>query len=150
MDIKKLFELDFDLSTFQHIGLIAPLTLAIAVAATVATGYIGKRFVEQKAAVEAQVQLTQVPVTQSELQQVAKKLQTLSPDLTIEVSGTSLLVQGKSGTYPLWSYALATVPGLDGKLVWNSRSICINSCGNGMSYIADITANRQELRKLAQ
>lgn len=146
MDLKKFLELDIDFSALRYIGLAAPLMLAVAVAATLGAGLAGKGLLEQKAAVAAQVKLENPPATLQDMQLVATKLKALAPALKVEASSSALLISSnEEGSYPVWSYAVASVPSLDDKYIWTTRSLCVNACGSGALYRVELVAATQKL-----
>ncbi len=146
MDLKKFLEFDLDFAVVRHLGLSAPLALAVAVAATLGAGVAGKGLLEQKAAIAAQLQLENPPATLQDMQLVATKLKALAPALKVEASSSALLISSnEEGSYPVWSYAVASVPGLSEKYIWTTRNLCVNACGSGSLYRAELVATTQQL-----
>lgn len=150
MTIKRLFEINFDdLRQLRFMGALPPVTLAIAVAATVAAGYAGQQVIRQHAAAETELALQQVPADARQLEVVAAQLATLAPALTVRVQGADLVIEGKEGAYLEWNYALASVPAQDGKLIWSTRRLCVNECASNVAYQAQLSATYQEIRGAA-
>lgn len=142
----KIFDfLSLDASQLRHLGVVAPLMLAVAVAATCAAGYAGKQLAQAAGARAAAVRLVQAPAAAADLDRVAERLTALSPDVQASVQGQALRVTAKEGSFPAWTHALVSLPGLDGQLVWRTQRLCVADCG-GADYVAEVVASRQALQ----
>lgn len=137
--------LSLDASLLRHLGVVAPLMLAVAVAATCAAGYAGKQLAQAAGARAASVRLVQAPAAAADLERVAERLASLSPDVQATVQGQALRVTAKEGSFPAWTHALVSLPGFDGQLVWRTQRLCVSDCG-GPDYVAEVVAARQALQ----
>lgn len=137
--------LSLDASQLRHLGVVAPVMLAVAVAATCAAGYAGKQLAQAAGARAASVRLVQAPAAAQDLERVAERLTALSPDVQASVQGQALRVVAKEGAFPAWVHSLASLPGLDGQLVWRTQRLCVADCG-GPDYVAEVVAARQALQ----
>lgn len=133
-------------AVIRNIGLIAPLMVAVACGSTFTAASKAKEALTLRSVPVETVALVHQDASDADIAQVAKRLSPLVPALQVEASGTVLRVTGKEGDYPVWLYALATIPSLDGRLVWTTKSLCVGSC-SGKAYVAEFSAYRPVLQR---
>lgn len=138
------------IDVIKRLPLVVPTLFAVAIAATIVAANSAQKLTLKRAEQKSELQLVSSQASQAELKSIADKLKVLTPGLQIDVTGRGLRIAGEAGTYPIWAYALASVPALNGKLLWTADRLCVNKCGGTNLYQAEITATRQVLQRVVE
>lgn len=133
-------------AVIRNMGIIAPLMVAVACWSTYTAASKAKEALALRSIPVENVSLVHQEASDSDIAQVAGRLAPLVPNLVVERRGTVLRIVGKEGDYPTWLYALASVPSLDGRFVWTTKTLCVGSCSGG-AYVAEFSAYRPVLRR---
>jgi hypothetical protein len=138
-----------------QLGLVAPLLLLAALAATYAAGTAvsdAARAVATKAkdagTMPQGITLARQPIPDEQAVRSAERLARLVPTVRVSVVGKSILVSTSDvHGFPDWMYALTTVQTTASDVLWEAEEICLGTCEGGMAAHARITGYRQTIRQ---
>jgi hypothetical protein len=139
---KPKFNLSF--RALRHLGVAAPVILALACGATLFAGYSAHNLWIQATRVEAKTigHIEKSYLDEKALKPVIERLAQLSPDVTAVAAKDTLTLTSKDG-YTAIVPALISLPSLAGNAAWETVSIQLSPAG----YKAEVKAYVQQIKR---